>query len=138
MSKRDVAEGALKDPISVFARQRRTLEKEIGRPKLQLNDQNLRDLIYLAVGRVLPPALRVYAPDVRAFFDMLDKEVYGVKPAPLPEHPMLDIEDSGRLRPIVHVLTLRQDGGYTADLRAFRDLLIEQLEARAYLAPQPV
>jgi hypothetical protein len=134
LAERDIPEGILRRPASAFALERRELERTMGRPELQLDDERLRDLIYIAVGRVLPPALRVYAPDVREMFDALDEQVYGVERTPL-EHPMLDIEDSGRLRPVVDLLTIRSDGGFAPDLRAFRDLLIDELEGRAYLVP---
>jgi hypothetical protein len=106
----------------------------MGRPALQLDDERLRDLIYLAVGRVLPAALRIYAPDVRKAFDLLDEEVYGEEREPLAQ-PMLDLADSGRLRPIVELLSVRSEGGFAPDVRAFRDLLFEELEGRTYLAP---
>jgi hypothetical protein len=137
LAARRIPPGILQDPASLFAQERRELEASAGRPALQLDDERLRDLIYLAVGRVLPPALRVYAPDVRELFDWLDRTVYGNERAPL-EHPMLDIEDSGRLRPVVQMLTVRSLGGFAPDLRAFRDLLVEELGTRTYLAPQAV
>ena len=133
---RDIPEELLRDPVSAFAMERLDLERAMGRPELRLDDERLRDLIYIAVGRVLPPALRVYAPDVRELFDTLDEEVYGLEREPL-DHPMLDIEDSGRLRPVVELLTVRSGGGFAPDVRAFRDLLVEELEDRAYLALSP-
>jgi hypothetical protein len=126
-----------KRPRSAFADQRAALEKE-GSPFIRdvpwlLGDKELRDLIYLAVGRVLPSALRPLAADVKATFDKVDQDVYGVEPTELGT-PMLDLEDNGRLRPVVRKLVVRSDG-LAPDVRGFRDVLVEELEARTYLAP---
>jgi hypothetical protein len=134
LAAREIPPELLRDPTSAFALERRDLERTMGRPALQLDDERLRDLIYLAVGRVLPAALRIHAPDVRDAFDRLDEEVYREEREPL-ARPMLDLGDSGRLRPIVERLTVRSKGGFAPDVRAFRDLLVEELEGRTYLAP---
>jgi hypothetical protein len=154
---RDEAEAAelgvdssiLADPASAFAQDRAALEA-LGRPELRrggadllpgllLGDERLRDLIYLALGRVLPGALRVHAPQVRELFDAFDERVYGLEPEAPPEHPMLDMGDSGRLRPVVGLLRIVSPGGFAPDLRAFRDVLVEQLEGLTYLAdPAPL
>lgn len=132
---RRVPAEVLRDPTSQFARERRALEASHPAPTLQFDDERLRDLIYLAVGRVLPPALRTYAPDVRALFDEIDRGVYDAHPAAL-EHPMLELEDNGRLRPVVHLLTVRAHDGAAPDVGAFRDLLVEELRGRPYLVRQ--
>jgi hypothetical protein len=136
LAERHVPAELLRDPTSAFALERRDLLASRGRPTLRLDDERLRDLIYLAAGRVLPPALRVYAPDVRALFDQIDREVYDIERPPL-EHPMLELEDNGRLRPVVQMLTVRARGADAPDVRAFRDLLVEELRGRAYAAVQP-
>jgi hypothetical protein len=126
-----------KRPRSAFAGERAELGKE-GDPYLRsvpwlLGDKELRDLIYIAVGRALPSALRPLAEDVKAGFDELDQDVYGEEPAKLGT-PMPTLEDNGLLRPVVGKLVIRSDG-LAADLRGFRDVLVEELEARTYLAP---
>ena len=98
----------------------------------------MRDLIYLVVGRILPPALRVYAPDVRDAFDKLDEKIYGKKAQKKPAAerlPLLELEDNGRLRPVVTRLTLRAKDGNEPDLQAFRDMVLEAMKGQAYLAP---
>ncbi len=130
----------MRRPRSAFAGERARLDAA-GDPMLrtasdepmQLGDMQFRDLIYLTVGRVLPPALRGLAPDVKAMFDSFDAEVYDTTATPL-DQPMLTLEDNGRLRPVVGRLTIRSDA-MTADVRAFRDVLVAELEARTYLAP---
>ena len=132
----------LRDPPSVFARERRELRATLGVPTLHARegdmpgDRELRDLLYLAVGRVLPPALRVYAPKVRAMFAEIDSAVYHDPQPPL-AHPMLELEDNGRLRPVVELLTVRAHDADAPDVRAFRDLLLDELRGRSYLALQP-
>jgi hypothetical protein len=49
--------------------------------------------------------------------------------------PQLELSDSGLLRPVVEVLTIRSSGGFAPDLRAFRDLVVEAMERQTYLAP---
>ena len=131
-----------KSPASAFAGERRKLEAASQHPVLRLDDARLRDLIYMAVGRILPPALRVYAPDVRAFFDRIDENVYGAPEmddkqraaaaaALLPEQ---DIRDSGQLRPVVHSLRFVAPGGQAVDLRAFRDLVVDAMKNQFYVA----
>lgn len=130
----------MRRPRSAFAGERARLDAAghpmqlpAGDEPLQLGDTQFRDLIYLAVGRVLPPALRGLAPDVKAIFDSFDAAVYDTAATPL-DQPMLTLEDNGRLRPVVGKLTVRSDA-MPADVRAFRDVLVAELEARTYLVP---
>lgn len=125
-----------KRPHSAFADERVRLDEE-GDPSLRgerwlLGEKELRDLIYLAVGRALPSALRPLTATVKERFDQLDQDVYDEKPAAL-DQPMLTLEDNGRLRPVVARLVIRTDG-LAADAQGFRDLLVAELEARPYLA----
>ena len=132
----EVPEALLRRPVSAFAEERRRLAR-LGRPALSERDLQLRDAIYLAVGRVLPPAFRVYAPRLRALFDEIDQRIYGAE-APetaAAELPQLELRDSGRLHPMVDVLTIRSAGGFAPDLRAFRDMVVEAIERQTYLAP---
>jgi len=126
-------------PASAFAAERRALAAKTPKPLMDLGDLALRDLVYIAVGRVLPPALRVYAPDVRALFDRIDKEVYGHEPdsaaaEELQRQPMLDLGDSGLLRPVVSMLRFVCPDGEAPDLRAFRDLVLEAMRGETYRA----
>lgn len=135
LAERKVPPGLLKNPVSAFGLERRELEKTRPEPVLNLDDERLRDLIYVAVGRVLPAAFRMHAPGVREAFDLVDEQVYGEKKAPL-EHPMLELKDDGVLRPVVKVLAVRalEGSGFAPDVRAFRDLLVEALQGQKYLA----
>lgn len=133
-SARPLPEEILRRPRSAFAAERDRLHA-IG-PQLTEQDRRLRDLIYLAVGRVLPPALRVHAPKVRAMFDELDQRIFGgAPPAPAEDLPQLELPNSGRLRPIVQQLTIRSRGGFAVDLRAFRDFVVDAMTAQTYVAP---
>jgi hypothetical protein len=120
----------------VFAAERVRLQ-ELGPPLLSAREMQMRDAIYLAVGRVLPPALRVHAPRLQALFGRIDAILYGVEepPGPAPELPQLDLPDSGRLRPVVGMLTIRSRGGFAPDLRAFRDMVVNAMERQTYMAP---
>ena len=99
----------LRSPASVFASEQRRLEAAAPLPSFRMDDVRLRDLIYIAVGRILPPALRTYAPDLRALFDRIDEGVYRAKPltneqrAAQPQLllPTPDLADSGKLRPVI-------------------------------------
>lgn len=130
-------------PASAFAAERRKLEAERSKPVLTLDDTRLRDLIYITVGRILPPALRVYAPDVHAFFDRVDEEIYGARKKNDAERaaaaaallPQQDLVDSGRLSPSIGKLRFIAPGGQPPDLRAFRDLVVNAMQEHAYLAP---
>jgi hypothetical protein len=132
MASRSVPASLLRDPMSAFAAERRALERERGRPRLLLNDQQLRDMIYLAVGRVLPAHLRDYAPMVREYFDMLDREVYDIEREPLSQ-PMLDIGASDRLRPIIRILRIQSADATESELVSFREHLEVELRNRTYL-----
>lgn len=125
----------LRTPRSAFAGERLLLAA-IGDPVVSPREAQLRDMIYAAVGRVLPPALRLHAPQVRALFDAVDEHVYGGPPAPDPprEFPQLELRDSGRLSTHVQLLSVRQGGGVAADLRAFQSLLVEALQRQTYYA----
>ena len=123
-------------PRSAFAGERRRLEA-MGRPVISERESQLRDMIYVAIGRVLPPAMRIHAPAVRSMFDELDHYINGAA-APdehAPKLPQLDLADSGRLRPQVRMLTIRSNRGMPADLRAFQTMLVEALGQRQYYAP---
>lgn len=129
-----LSDALLERPNSAFAAERRRL-RELG-PTLDDVGLQLRDAIFLAVGRVLPPALRIYAPRVRALFQQLDERLYGVDSENTgPEMPQQELTDSGQLRPIVGMLTIRSAGGFAPDLRAFRDNVVQAMQRQTYLAP---
>lgn len=114
----------LRTPPSAFARER-LLVDFIGDPVVSPRELQLRDMIYAAVGRVLPPALRVHAAEVRSLFDHVDQYVYGGPEAPDPptEFPELTLRDTGLLRTKVQFLSIHANG-VAADLRAFQSMLV--------------
>ncbi|MES2055450.1 MAG: hypothetical protein V4564_05865 [Pseudomonadota bacterium] len=129
-------------PPSAFAGARKALESSAAMPVLTLDNSTLRDAIYLAVGRVLPPALRGYAPQARALFDTLDEKLYGAG-AQTPEQkdaladqllPVQDLGDTGLLFPKVGKLSFVGTDAETPDLRAFRDIVVAAFEKQPYLA----
>jgi hypothetical protein len=132
----EVPAALLRRPASQFAAER-ARQQALGPPVLSERETQLREAVYLAVGRVLPPALRVYAPRLHNLFQQIDALLYGggEPPNPSPEMPQLELSDSGLLRPVVEVLTIRSSGGFAPDLRAFRDLVVEAMERQTYLAP---
>jgi hypothetical protein len=123
----------LRHPPSGFAAERRALDAA-GPPVLDATERGLRDMIYLAVGRVLPAALRIQAPAVRAIFDEIDATLYPDAPQdPHPDHPQQILPDSGRLQPQVAKLTIRASHRFAApDLRVFRDRLVEVMGTQGY------
>ena len=129
-------------PKSAFAGERKALEGSAAMPVLTLDNAALRDAIYLAVGRVLPPALRDYAPQVRGLFDKIDEKVYGApeqnsaqKDAQAQQLlPVNDLGDTGLLFPKVAKLSFVGTDAETPDLRAFRDIVVAALEKQAYVA----
>lgn len=131
-----------KSPRSAFAGERKALEETMPMPKLELANPELRDLIYIAVGRVLPPALREYAPEVRALFDKLDSKLYGAKEGTEAEKealqkellPVQDLGDTGLLYPKIKKLRFVGPNAEAPDLRAFRDLVVKQVEIQTYEA----
>ncbi|MGV6874234.1 hypothetical protein ACUSIJ_16295 [Pseudochelatococcus sp. B33] len=133
------AEGARRLPAAMMRRPRSAfadLLRENAAPTAPSPRQlALRDAIYAAVGRVLPAAFRIYAPELRDIFDSIDREIYQVEPTagPLPEHPQLVLPDSGRLQPVVEVLAIHApQGAYAPDLRAFRDMVTAAMLAETY------
>jgi hypothetical protein len=52
----------------------------------------------------------------------------------LPDHPQIELQDSGLLRPVVGMLTIRSQGGFAPDLRVFRDLVMAALQQQTYRA----
>ncbi|HEX4694641.1 hypothetical protein [Sphingomonas sp.] len=129
-------------PKSAFAGARKALESSAAMPMLTLNNVALRDAIYLAVGRVLPPALRDYAPQVRGLFDKLDETIYGA-PEQTPAQkdaqarqllPVNDLGDTGLLLPKITKLSFVGADAETPDLRAFRDIVVAAFEKQSYAA----
>ena len=122
----------LRRPRSVLDAERRAHEAR-GAPSRTDADMRLRAALYLAVGRVLPGDLRVYAPQLRSFFDMIDHQIYAQPEAQPLAHPQLDLPDSGRLQPRVNKLVIRARGAVQApDMRAFRDSVVSHLQSQSY------
>ncbi|MEO1221332.1 MAG: hypothetical protein AAFY42_08280, partial [Pseudomonadota bacterium] len=131
----ELPEEFLRNPRSAFAQERQRVEA-LGEPAISERQSQWRDMIYAAVGRVLPPALRLHTPEVKKLFDQIDHEIYnGPEPQEdAPELPELVLQDSGRLRTKVGVLAVKQDGGVAADLRAFQALVVEAMLKQTYFA----
>ena len=131
----------LRTPRSAFVAERLALAAAKKTPPVpDLGDEKLRDLIYVAVGRVLPPALRVYAPDVRDMFDLIDEKIYRNPPGPDAEAarlPMEDLDDDGTLRPVIGTLRFVAPGGEMPDLRAFRNSVVKKVLKQTYRATAP-
>lgn len=123
----------LRNPRSAFADQRAALNA-MGPPTVSPAEAALRDMVYLALGRVLPPALRDLAPTVRHMFDQIDHHLYGAArpPETEPDIPQLELPDQGRLQPQIRMLSIRSHRGMPADLRAFQTMLVTAMNARDY------
>lgn len=129
-------------PRSAFAGARKTLESSAAMPVLSLDDKALRDAVYVAVGRVLPPALRGYAPQVRSLFETIDETLYGATAKPPGQDdaptgqllPVQDLGDTGMLFPKIATLRFTGIDAETPDLRAFRDIVVAAFEKQPYLA----
>ncbi|HEX8573149.1 MAG TPA: hypothetical protein VF759_10410 [Allosphingosinicella sp.] len=131
-----------RSPASAFAEERKRLEAKGKEPALALNNSALRDLVYLAVGRVLPPALRDYAPQMRAYFDRLDEQLYKApemdekarKAAAEKLLPVQDLGDTGELFPKIAKIRFKARDGQAPDLRAFRDIVLDHIGRQTYVA----
>ncbi|WP_163993077.1 hypothetical protein [Pyxidicoccus caerfyrddinensis] len=130
-------------PPSELARARRELARELGAPpaevlaRIRTEDLPLREALAAVMGRVLPPAIRAYLPDLLDLFRTLDTELYGVtpeQPAP-PAFPVLHVPESRRLRVVVRRLQVRSAGSDGPHVGVFRDRLVEALQRQSYLAP---
>lgn len=130
-------------PPSEFARARRELTRELGAPpsevlaRIRTEELPLREALAAVMGRVLPPAIRAYLPDLLDLFRTLDEEVYGVTPEQpaTPAFPVLHVPESRRLRVVVRRLQVRSAGSDAPHVGVFRDRLIEALQRQSYLAP---
>lgn len=117
-----LAEQLARPPRSVFAGERDALREELqGRTPQQalaaLRTQELRyrDLLYGVVGQVLPPQIRARIPELLEAFNAIDRAIYNRPESEAPsgtaDFPVRDLPDNGRLRPIVHKVTVRSAGG---------------------------
>lgn len=129
-------------PASVFAAERESLRQSLGgrTPKKALADQlaaqqQLRNLLTEVVGRILPPEIRPYMESLVGGFASLDQKIYGVKKKlEGNEYPVRDLPDNGLLRPVVHRLILRAEGGSEIDVQDFGDRVRKALLGQAYPA----
>lgn len=140
-----LADQLARPPRSVFAGEREALLQELqGRTPQQaleaLRAQELRyrDLLYGVVGEVLPPQIRARIPELLEAFNAIDRAIYGrpesEAPSGTPEFPVRDLPDNGRLRPIVHKITVRSPGGDDISVADFTRDLVAQMREQTYLA----
>jgi hypothetical protein len=131
-------------PQSVFGLERKNLVASLGRtPEAMLQEQQkLRDLISVVVGRILPPELRGYMDDLVSGLKKLDDAVLGRKDKTKKlqdlDYPVRHIPDNGELRPIVRRLVIRSQGGDKLKIQDFEQRIRKALLAQRYLAPDPV
>jgi hypothetical protein len=128
----------------VFGLERKNLVASLGRtPEAMLQEQQkLRDLISVVVGRILPPELRGYMDDLVSGLKKLDDAVLGRKDKTKKlqdlDYPVRHIPDNGELRPIVRRLVIRSQGGDKLKIQDFEQRIRKALLAQRYLAPDPV
>ncbi len=129
-------------PESAFGLERKSLIESLGRtPEAMLQEQQkLRDLISVVVGRILPPELRGYMDDLVSGLKKLDDTVLARKKKEVtaPDYPVRHIPDNGELRPIVRRLVVRSTGGDKLEIGDFEERVRKALLAQKYLAPNPV
>jgi hypothetical protein len=130
-------------PRSAFGLERKALIDSLGRtPEAMLKEQQkLRDLISVVVGRILPPELRGYMDDLVSGLKKLDETVLGKKEKTKNledlNYPVRHIPDNGELRPIVRRLIVRSTGGDKLQIQDFEDRVRKAMLAQRYLAPEP-
>ncbi len=124
--------------------ERKSLIESLGRtPEAMLQEQQkLRDLISVVVGRILPPELRGYMDDLVNGLKKLDDTVLArkekAKKLTAPDFPVRHIPDNGELRPIIRRLVVRSTGGDKLEIGDFEERVRKALLAQKYLAPNPV
>ncbi|MBZ4373786.1 hypothetical protein [Corallococcus sp. AS-1-6] len=129
-------------PSSEFARARRALARDLGAPvtevlaRIRTEELPLRQALSSVIGRVLPPAIRAYLPDLLDLFHTLDAELYRQPSAPTPTaFPTLDVPESRRLHVVVRRIEIRSAGSDEPHVGVFRDRLVEALQRQQYQAP---
>jgi hypothetical protein len=129
-------------PTSVFAGERARIRQELGREpsdelaEIRNRELQYRDHLFRVVGQILPPEIRVRMPELLSMFRSVDRHLYerNVR-EPERNFPVLDLPDNGRLRPVVHQLTIRAIGCDENAARRFKDALVQSLSGQTYLAP---
>ena len=116
---------------SVFADERRLVQDAV-LPLVQPGLLRIREALAIVIGRILPPAMRVYAPQLDETLRAIDVEIYGSKPTPAPKQPVLELPTDRRLRPKIKTLRLRMPGREENDVRRFEALVLERLRNRTY------
>jgi hypothetical protein len=116
---------------SVFAAERRGVHDQV-LPLIQPQLDKIRAALALVVGRILPPEMHVYAPQLADTLQLIDEKLYGVPSLPAPAHPVLDLPSDERLRPKVKTLRLRLPGAARLDAERFEALVLERLRNRIY------
>lgn len=116
---------------SVFAGERRRVQDQV-LPLMQPQLDKIRAALALVVGRILPPEMHVYAPQLADTLRMIDEKLYGAPPHAAPQHPVLDLPSDERLRPKVKTLRLRLPGADRLDAQRFEALVLERLRNRTY------
>ncbi|MCA1568381.1 MAG: hypothetical protein LC803_22585 [Acidobacteria bacterium] len=120
---------AARNPPSVFAGEMRALEARRARPLAEaLVEQNLRDLLFEVVARVLPPSVYESIAGLEPVFVAIDDYLGR-------EHPVRDLPESDRLQPVVSRLRVRARAASEASVRAWAEDLRNALGAQTYTAP---
>lgn len=128
---------------SVFTAERLALRDTQDRtPAEQLaaagaEEASLRNALLAVVGRVLPPAVATYLPQLESVFQTLEERLYPERPASgraASEMPVLQVAENDRLQPVVHRLRILAAGGERPEARAWSDRLREVLLRQTYRA----
>jgi hypothetical protein len=120
---------AARNPPSVFAGEMRALEAQRARPLAEaLVEQNLRDVLFEVVARVLPQSVYQSVAGLEPVFAAIDDYLGR-------EHPVRDLPESDRLQPVVSRLRVRARAADEASVRAWAEDLRNALGAQTYTAP---
>lgn len=120
---------AARNPPSVFGGEMQALEAQRARPLAEaLVEQNLRDLLFEVVARVLPQSVYQSIEGLEPIFVAIDDYLGR-------EHPVRDLPESDRLQPVVSRLRVRARAASEASVRAWAEDLRNALGAQTYTAP---
>jgi hypothetical protein len=123
---------------SLLGAERLAVDRALGKPLSQALAENqntladIRGVIALVVGRILPPALRgTLAPTAAKIFGKVDALLYKMprREAPAP-HPVRTPAADKDIRPVVHTLRLVVQGAGADQARSFSELLSGKINAQ--------
>lgn len=143
---RAMANELMRRPASVFEGERAAIRAELGSrtpqealAAMRTEDLRYRNLLSAVVSNVLPAQARNYMPRLLGMFETLDRLLYhhdapAVAANGGAEFPVRSLPDNGRLRPIVHQVTVRSASGDEFSTREFAHEVVTRMRGMTFLA----